>query len=151
MLVKNINYLLLFLFAFSCKEKKEAKISPAENVKDSITICPLQIPEKNQLVVAAVKQFGPEISSTYEKAVCTELVIQILEKVQDLNAADKKRIRIITGRNIQELLAKYSSLSKGVYFSLIEKGVGIPIENKNDVQEGDFVNSGQKPEDTAVS
>ena len=39
------------------------------------------IPKKNKLIVQYVKQYGPEISSTYKKAVCTEFVIQILEKI----------------------------------------------------------------------
>lgn len=32
-----------------------------------------------------------------------------------------------------------SKIPKGVYFALIEKGIGIPIDNKEEVCEGDFV------------
>jgi hypothetical protein len=99
----------------------------------------IDIPRKNKQIVALVKQYGPKISSTYEKAVCTELVIQILQKIQPLNATDKKRIRIITNEDIHELLRQNSPIPKGVYYSLIEKGVGIPIAEKANVLEGDFV------------
>jgi ribosomal protein S13 len=99
----------------------------------------IDIPRKNKQIVALVKQYGPKISSTYEKAVCTELVIQILEKIQPLNANDKKRIRIITNEDVHELLRQNSPIPKGVYYSLIEKGVGIPIADKANVLEGDIV------------
>ncbi len=98
-----------------------------------------EIPEKNKQLVRIVKQYGPEISSTYKKAVCTELVIQVLEKMQPLNKDDKKRIRIITNEDIQTLLKANSNVPKGVYYALIKKGIGISIDDKNEVLEGDLV------------
>ena len=98
-----------------------------------------ELPKKNKLIVQYVKQYGPEISSTYKKAVCTELVIQILEKIEPLNKQDKKRIRIITNEDIQLLLKSNSDIPKGVYYALISKGIGVPIEDKNEILEGDFV------------
>lgn len=100
---------------------------------------PTIIPEKNKKIVEIVKEFGPSISPTYKKAVCTELLIQVLEKVQPLDEEDKTKIRIITNKDIQELLKEDSPIPKGIYYALINKGVGIPIENKNEVVEGDFV------------
>ena len=127
-------YLFLILFIFNSNEKKDAKIS---NLNKEILL--LEIPKKNKLIVDNVKKYGPEISSTYEKAVCTELLIKILEKTQVLNKTDKKRIRIITNQNIQELLKQDSNIPKGVYFALIEKGIGNPIDNKEEILEGDLV------------
>ncbi|WP_395052923.1 hypothetical protein [Flavobacterium sp.] len=127
-------YLFLILITFNSNEEKNSKIS---DFNKEIKL--LEIPKKNKLIVDNVKKYGPEISSTYEKAVCTELLIKIVEKSQDLNSIDKKRIRIITNQNIQELLKKDSKIPKGIYFALIEKGVGIAIDNKNEVCEGDFV------------
>ena len=130
----NVIYLFLILFIFNSNEKKDAKIS---NLNKKIQL--KEIPKKNKLIVDNVKKYGPEISSTYEKAVCTELLIKILEKTQALNKIDKKRIRIITNQNIQELLKQDSNIPKGVYYSLIEKGIGIPIDNKEEILEGDLV------------
>ncbi len=127
-------YLFLILITFNSNEEKNSKIS---DFNKEIKL--LEIPKKNKLILDNVKKYGPEISSTYEKAVCTELLIKIVEKSQDLNSIDKKRIRIITNQNIQELLKKDSKIPKGIYFALIEKGVGIAIDNKNEVCEGDFV------------
>lgn len=56
-----------------------------------------------------------------------------------LNETDKKRIRIITEENIQELLKANSKIPKGVYYALTENGTGKPIENMENVLEGDFV------------
>lgn len=67
------------------------------------------------------------------------MVIQILEKIEPLNKQDKKRIRIITNEDIQLLLKSNSDIPKGVYYALISKGIGVPIEDKNEILEGDFV------------
>lgn len=126
------------LFLLSCKQENTPK-SLIRNTKTEHSSEINKIPEKNKLVICTVKEFGPKISPTYEKAVCTEMVIQILEKIQPLNTVDKQRIRIITDENIQQLLKDNSDIPKGVYFALIKKGVGIPIDNINEVCEGDFV------------
>ena len=65
-----------------------------------------QISKKNQCVIDTVTKYGHEISSTYDKAVCTELVIKVIEKIYPLNKTDKSRIRIITKENIYDLLKK---------------------------------------------
>lgn len=97
------------------------------------------ISDRNRCVVDTVVKYGPKISPTYQTAVCTELVIKIIEKFYPLNKTDKSRIRIITKENVHTLLANNSSIPKGVYYALTVKGIGIPIDNIQDVQEGDFV------------
>jgi hypothetical protein len=94
---------------------------------------------KNKQIVDAIIKYGPTISSTYEKAVCTELVIKILEKFTSLDKADKSRIRIITDENIPKLLQQNSPIPKGVYNALTTKGIGTAIDNFEKVQAGDFV------------
>jgi polyhydroxyalkanoate synthesis regulator phasin len=94
---------------------------------------------KNQKIIDAMIKYGPAISSTYEKAVCTELVIQILEKFTPLSKTDKNRIRIITDENIHALLQHNSSIPKGIYHALTATGTGIAIDNQALVQPGDFV------------
>ena len=127
-------FLIAYLFSGNYAMNNETPFG-----EKSVYAKPIEIPRKNKIIVGLVKQHGPEISATYEKAVCTELVIKILEKVQPLNATDKKRIRIITDKDIHELLRQDSPIPKGVYYSLIQKGVGIPISDKTSVCEGDFV------------
>ena len=77
---------LLFLLSLSCKQENTPKplIRKTESEHSSEIN---RIPEKYKLVIRTVKEFGPKISPTYEKAVCTELVIQILEKIQPLNTS----------------------------------------------------------------
>jgi hypothetical protein len=93
---------------------------------------------KNEKIVNFVKTNGSKIAPTYKQAVCTELVIEVLQHFYALNSTDKRRIRIITSKNIYELLNQNSSIPKGVYFALIKKKIGKSIP-KNQVKEGDFV------------
>lgn len=97
------------------------------------------LPFKNQCVIDTVLKYGQKISPTYQKAVCTELVIKILEKFYVLNNTDKSRIRIITNEDIATLLHNNSPVPKGVYYALITKGIGTPIDNVQEVVAGDFV------------
>lgn len=99
----------------------------------------ISLPQKNKDVIESVVKFGPTISSTYEKAVCTELVIQILEKFTLLSKTDKSRIRIITNQDIYSLLKQNSPIPKGVYYALTAKGIGQPIDELSNVLPGDFV------------
>jgi len=98
-----------------------------------------QTPSINAKVINCVVKNGPKISPTYEKAVCTELVIGILKNFIKLTEEDKKRIRIITNDNIYQLRLTNSPIPKGVYYALTENGKGIPINKLEDVQPGDFV------------
>lgn len=97
------------------------------------------IPFKNQCVIDTVLKYGERISPTYEKAVCTELVIKIIGKFYRLDKTDKSRIRIITNQDISTLLNTNSPVTKGVYYALTAKGTGEPIDSLQDVLAGDFV------------
>lgn len=96
------------------------------------------IPIRNQQIIDTIKKYGPVISPTYKKAVCTELLIPVINKFHKLNKTDKNRIRIITTGDIQQMLKQNSSVPKGVYYALIEKGIGHHVDLKN-VLPGDFV------------
>ncbi len=111
---------------------------PIEN-NQSIAVKPDQIPPINKKVIDCVIKNGPKISPTYEKAVCTELIIGVLKNFIKLSEEDKKRIRIITEENIYKLRLTNSPIPKGVYYALTENGKGIPIIRLEDVQPGDFV------------
>lgn len=127
--------LLLFIGVLSCSNKT------AENKKEEKTSHSVEdtIPLRNQQVIDTIKKYGPIISPTYKKAVCTELVIPVIEKFHKLNKTDKNRIRIITGKNIQELIKEGSPIPKGVYYALTEKEIGEPVDILEDVLPGDFV------------
>ncbi len=91
------------------------------------------------MLIDTAIQYGPEISSSYEKAVCTEFLIQVIEKIQPLSAVDKKRIRIITEQEIQALLRQNSPIPKGVYFAFTANQKGRAIDDLKDVLAGDLV------------
>lgn len=99
----------------------------------------LSLPPKNKAVIDSIVKYGPTISPTYEKAVCTEMVIQLLEKFQPLTKTDKTRIRIITNENVYTLLKQNSAVPKGVYYALTAKGIGKSIDEIRNVLPGDFV------------
>ena len=96
-------------------------------------------PPKNHQVIDTVIMYGAKISPTYHTAVCTELVIKVLEKFKRLSKTDKSRIRIITNKDIKELMSQDSSIPKGVYYALTSNGMGISVDSLKDVRAGDFV------------
>lgn len=93
----------------------------------------------NQKVIETVEEFGPTISPTYEAAVCTELVIGILDHLIELDSTDKSKIRIIIAEDVYTLIESGSPLPKGVYHALTYSGKGIPIDDLKKVLPGDFV------------
>jgi len=97
------------------------------------------IPAKNKAILDSIVTYGPTISPTYEKAVCTEMVIQLLEKFLPLTKTDKSRIRIITNENVYTLLEQNSPVPKGVYYALTARGIGKSIDDVKSVLPGDFV------------
>lgn len=99
----------------------------------------IQIPSKNREILDFVRLRGREISPTYPSAVCTELVIGVLNNFLPLTTEDKSRIRIITKDDVFQLIRDSSDIPKGVYYALITKGSGIPILKIEDVKPGDFV------------
>jgi len=120
----NINYILVFscLLGFHLINAQQTVNAP-----------------KNKAVIDSIIKYGPTISPTYEKAVCTEMVIQLLEKFQHLTKTDKSRIRIITNEDIYTLLKQKSEVPKGVYYALTVKGTGASIDDIKKVLPGDFV------------
>lgn len=132
--MKNIAILLLsFIVFLSCSSKP----SP-QNTQEEVIISDT-IPPRNQQIIDTIIKYGPHISPTYKKAVCTELIIPIIEKFYKLNKTDKSRIRIITQDDIQQLLKQDSPVPKGVYYALTEKGIGEPIDDIKKVLPGDLV------------
>lgn len=97
------------------------------------------IPSKNRALLRYAELNGKKISPTYKTAVCTEYMIGILNNFCILNNDHKKRIRIITDKDIDELLAKNSPIPKGVYYALTSSGLGYPIDTITKVKAGDLV------------
>ncbi|MFC6267574.1 hypothetical protein [Frigoriflavimonas asaccharolytica] len=111
-LIKYHQKLFTLLFLISCVLSCDYK---SNNFKKETTLRKieiLEIPKKNISIIEAAKKYGPEVSSTYKKAVCTEFLIQILEKSENLTSLDKSRIRIITNDDIQDLLKNKSMIQK---------------------------------------
>jgi hypothetical protein len=97
------------------------------------------IPAKNKLILRYTAQHGSEISPTYETAVCTEYVIKILSNFGSVSSKTKTDIRIITDKEISDLLKQNSPIPKGVYTALINAKSGVAINKQEDVKAGDFV------------
>lgn len=97
-----------------------------------------ELPSRNKKIIEYIELHGQEISPTYETAVCTEFVIQVLEKFETLSAHERKLIRIITNENLADLVRGDSSIIKGVQTALLHKHKGIEIDSAN-VLAGDFV------------
>lgn len=97
------------------------------------------IPPMNQKIIDYVVKKGREISPTYHQAVCTELVIGVLEHFILLTKEDKTRIRIITKEDVYKLREAGSPIPKGVYFALTANKKGKAIDRLEDVKPGDFV------------
>lgn len=138
MYLRVLLFVLTSFFLFSVIACSQTTVKSKTEEKTIIQIAD-SIPEKNKQVIDTIVKYGPIISPTYKKAVCTELVIPIVNKFCKLNNTDKKRIRIITDGDIQKMLREDSPVPKGVYYALIEKGIGEPIKNIEDVLPGDFV------------
>lgn len=99
----------------------------------------IEIPAKNKEILDYVRLKGREISPSYPSAVCTELVIGVLNNFLQLTAEDKSRIRIITKDDVFQLIKDNSDVPKGVYHALLSNGKGLAVKSLNDVKPGDFV------------
>ncbi len=98
-----------------------------------------ELPETNRKIIQFVTDQGRRIAPTYDTAVCTEFVIQIMEHFQSLTRDERKLIRIITDKNLVELIENNSAIIKGLQTALLLKNKGIPVERATDVLPGDFV------------
>lgn len=87
--------------------------------------------------------YGKRISPTYYSAVCTDYLIGVLKHFITLDSTDIINIRIDQPRKgIEDIYTQIEDGSpepKGVYYALIRKGVGIPIDDWAQVKRGDFV------------
>ncbi len=124
--MKSTIKIIFGIFLISCSTpKKEDKIK-------------YEIPEKNKEILKFVENNGSKIAPTYETAVCTEFVIDVLENFTHLSNDEKRKIRIITDKDLDKLRTNKDSSIKGVQYSLISSGKGIQIDKISDVREGDF-------------
>lgn len=99
----------------------------------------INIPIKNKKILLFAARYGKQISPTYKKAVCTEYVIKVIEQFSKLSQDQKQKINIVTNQDLQTLLDQDSPITKGVYYSLVSSGIGVPIDNIEEVKAGDFV------------
>lgn len=93
----------------------------------------------NQKIEEYVIKRGKQISPTYEEAVCTELVIKVLEHFTPLTKDEKKKVRIIVDDNIYALRLQNREEPKGVYYALTNSNKGVAITSLEEVKAGDFV------------
>lgn len=98
-----------------------------------------EIPPKNKRIIEYVEANGDLIAPTYQKAVCTEFVIQVIEAFNPLTKKERKDIRIITDRALNEMIKQDDDIIKGVYTALVSGGKGNAVSDPRDVQPGDFV------------
>lgn len=108
-------------------------------VFNNLDVDSTDIPAKNKLLLQYTAEHGPDISPTYEAAVCTEYVISILSKFGAVSSKTKTDIRIITDKPISELLEEGSPVPKGIYTALINAKSGVAVDKMEDVKAGDFV------------
>lgn len=119
--------------------------SLSEGSRDMQRACEIEsttfdsLPGKNQQVLNYVISNGAKISPTYQRSVCTELLIGVLKNFTVLSKEEKNRIRIITDENVHQLRLTHSPVPKGVYYALTESRKGIAIDRLEDVRPGDFV------------
>lgn len=99
------------------------------------------IPLRNRQVLDYVTANGRKISPTYRTAVCTEMVVAVLEQFIPMTPLDKAKVNIINVKRsaIYNLIQQDSPITKGVYYALTSNDTGIPIDNLTDVLPGDFV------------
>lgn len=138
--MKNLLYYSLvfvgYCFCCSCSDVRSPMPTVSSRIQESSTT---HLPRLNQCVLDTILRYGKQISPTYEQAVCTEFVVEILEHFYSLNKVDKARINIITTKSIPDLLQQNSPTPTGVVYALSQKGIGMPIKQLDKVKAGDFV------------
>lgn len=97
------------------------------------------IPEKNKKLLAYVEANGRSVAPEYHQVVCTEFVIDVLDKFEPLSRQEKKDIRIITEDDLNELIEADAAVIKGVQTALVKSGKGIAIDDPTKVLPGDLV------------
>lgn len=99
----------------------------------------LSLPVRNRQIIDTATIYGRQISPTYHSAVCTEYVIGVLSHFVALTPQDKSNIRIIVKEDVYGLIDNGSPQPKGVYHALTTNGMGVPVDDWNEVLPGDFV------------
>jgi hypothetical protein len=98
-----------------------------------------ELPGINRQIIDFIETHGNKIAPTYDTAVCTEFVIQIIDHFKSLTKEERKLIRIITDEDLSTLIQTNSPVIKGVQTSLLHAKKGTIIENTDEVRPGDFV------------
>jgi hypothetical protein len=106
---------------------------------NDIPLDTVNIPLKNKKIVALIEKEGKRLAPTYDKVVCTEYVINVLEKFEKLSMSDKNKIRIITDGDLHNLIKSDSNVIKGVTYYLTVSGKGISIKDISEAKAGDFI------------
>ncbi|HOY95857.1 MAG TPA: hypothetical protein PK509_08985 [Catalimonadaceae bacterium] len=102
-------------------------------------VSPEAVPDLNKQLLEYARKHGTRISPTYEKAVCTEFLIQVIEPFRPLTKKEKNDIRILTKEPLGSLVEKDDPVIKGVQTALVSSGKGEIITRPEDVLPGDLV------------
>jgi hypothetical protein len=113
-------------------------VLPLTIPKKNVSLRPQAKLPKNALLLKIIERQGQDIAPSYSQVVCTEFVINVLEKIVTLPAKTKKGIRIITNDDLDSLVRNEASIIKGVQTALVDAGIGVAVD-ENDVREGDLV------------
>jgi hypothetical protein len=108
-------------------------IAPATHIDAPV------MPLKNLEIIQFVEAHGEQLAPNYKDAVCTEFVIKVIEHFDPLTSADRRKVRIITKKELSDLVVFDSAVIKGVQTALRDSGKGTVIEKAADVRPGDFV------------
>jgi len=106
---------------------------------NDIPVDTANLPKGNKRIIHFVEEQGKKLAPSYDKVVCTEYVIHVLENFDDLSESDKCKIRIITQGDLEQLVKADSDLIKGVSFYFTTSGKGRSINDINDAKSGDFI------------
>ena len=115
------------------------KVSSPDPQTESRAVSPESVPELNKKLLEYARKHGSKISPTYEKAVCTEFLIQVIEPFRPLTRKEKNDIRILTKEPLGSLVEKEDPVIKGVQTALVKSGKGEVINKPEDVLPGDLV------------
>lgn len=99
----------------------------------------LKLPGINRQILNFIEARGASISPTYDKAVCTEFVIQVIDNFKTLSKEERKLIRVITDDDLTKLVLTEDPVIKGVQTALLQNNKGEHIQRYSDVRPGDFV------------
>lgn len=116
--------------------RKRFTPDPPNEIRQSY---PESVPDLNRKLLEYARKNGSRISPTYEKAVCTEFLIKVIEPFRPLTRKEKNDIRILTKEPLGSLVERNDPVIKGVQTALVSSGKGEIIANPEDVLPGDLV------------